>query len=285
MTLLGNLNDLLRIPIVFALMALMTAQAAAREPKAFPGKVSRWEGFVRHDFQVDGANALVVEPDQPLPGHPWAWRGEFFGAFANADVELLRRGWHLAYLGVSDQFGSPSAVARWEKLHDVLVREHGLAPKPALIGLSRGALYCMSWAAAHPDKTLLVYLDNGVCDFKSWPGGKPKGLGKGNGSPGDWVKLLRAFGFKDDRQAIEYNWNPVDNLAPLARAKIPILLVYGDSDTVVPAGENSDLVYQRYKVLGGLVERIVKPGQDHHPHGLADPRPIADFFDRVWRTR
>ena len=89
--------------------------ARADEPGPFPGPASRWEGFARHDFRVDGAEVIVVEPASPLPGRPWAWRGEFFGAFPNADVALLKQGWHLAYMGVPDQFGSPRAVARWEK--------------------------------------------------------------------------------------------------------------------------------------------------------------------------
>jgi pimeloyl-ACP methyl ester carboxylesterase len=233
---------------------------------------------------VDGRDVIVVEPEKPLPGRPWAWRGEFFGAFPNADVELVRRGWHLAYMSVPDLFGSPRAVAHWEKLYDVLVNRHQLSPKPGLIGLSRGALYCMAWAAAHPDRTLAVYLDNGVCDFKSWPGGKPKGLGAGLGSLEEWAKLLKAYDFKDDREAIASESNPVDRLKRPADAGIPILLVYGDEDRVVPHRENSEVVYEKYKALGGPVERIVKPGADHHPHGLADPQPIVDFFERAWRT-
>ena len=167
----------------------------------------------------------------------------------------------------------------------MLVKDHQLHPQAALIGLSRGALYCMAWAAAHPEKTLAVYLDNGVCDFKSWPGGKPKGLGTGPGSPSEWQNVLKAFDFKDDKEAIAYKLNPVDNLAPLAKAKVPILLVYGDSDKVVPHKENSEIVYDRYKALDAPVERIVKPGNDHHPHGLTDPKPIVDFFNRAWEAR
>ena len=262
------------------LVFILTAAAHATDPEPFPGALSRWNGFARHDFSVDGARVIVVEPEKPLPGRPWAWRGEFFGAFPNADVALLKRGWHLAYIGVPDLFGSPSSVARWEKFYDVLVKDHGLSPRPALIGLSRGALYCMAWAAAHPDRTLLVYLDNGVCDFKSWPGGKPKGLGTGVGSPEEWAKLLKAYGFKDDQEALAYKLTPVDNLKPLADAKVPILLVYGDADKTVPHRENSEVVYDRYKALGGPVARIVKPGQDHHPHGLTDPGPIVVFFEK-----
>ncbi len=100
------------------------------------------------------------------------------------------------------------------------------------------------------------------------------------GSPEEWAKLLRAYGFEDDQEAIAYRHNPVDNLAPLAEAKIPILLVYGDSDRVVPHSENSGVLYDRYQALGGPVERIVKPGQGHHPHGLGAPGPIVEFFEK-----
>lgn len=270
--------------ILATLVALVAANLAARAdaPKPFPGRASRWEGFVRHDFQVGGADVVVVEPPKPLPGRPWAWRGEFFGAFPNADIALVQAGWHLVYIGVPDQFGSPKAMARWQEFYDTLVTDYSLNAKPALIGLSRGALYCLAWAANHPDRTLLVYLDNGVCDYRSWPGGKAKGLGTGKGSPEEWGKLLKAFDFPDDKHAIASALNPIERLKPIAEAKVPILLVYGDSDQVVPHLENSQVVYERYKALGGPVERIVKPGQDHHPHGLNDPKPIVEFFTKVW---
>jgi len=49
--------------------------------------------------------------------------------------------------------------------------------------------------------------------------------------------------------------------------------------------ENSEVVHDRYKKLGGPVERIVKAGGDHHPHGLKEPRPIVDFLNRAWAER
>ena len=265
------------IPALLAVLSL-TALCRAADPQPFPGTPTKWTGFVRHDFKVDGTEAIVVVPDKPLPGRPWVWRGEFFGAFADADIALVKAGWHLAYLKTPDLFGSPKAIAKWETFHAAMVKDYGMHPKPGLIGLSRGGLYCMNWAAAHPDRTLAVYLDNAVCDFKSWPGGVPKKLGTGKGSEGEWKKLLAAYDFKSDADAVAYKLNPVDNLDPLAKAKVPLLLVYGDKDTVVPHVENSELVYDRYKALGGPVERVVKPGQDHHPHGLKDVAPVVKFF-------
>lgn len=271
----------MRVPIAIGLTLTLVAATAGAEPKPFAGKVSKWNGFNQFSFMVDGTNAIVVEPVKPLPGRPWAWRGEFFGAFPNADIELVKKGWHLAYISVPNLFGSPKAMAKWEKFHDYLVKEHQLHSKPALIGLSRGALYCMAWAATHPEKTLLVYLDNGVCDFKSWPGGKPKGLGTGQGSTAEWQNVLKAFDFQDDKEAIAWKKNPVDHLEPLAKAKIPLLLIYGDSDKVVPHLENSEIVYDRYQKLDAPVQRIVKKGFDHHPHGLTDPKPIVEFFEKA----
>ena len=266
-------------PSLTALAFLIgTCSLTAAEPKPFPGKAGDWNGFAKHDFPFNGTTATVVVPKKPLPGRPWAWRGEFFGAFADADKLLVQNGWHLAYLSVPDLFGSPKAVAAWEKFYAAMTDDYALHPKPGFIGLSRGGLYCMNWAAAHPDKTLAVYLDNAVCDFKSWPGGTFKKLGGSPGSPGEWEKMLKAYDFKNDAEAIAYKLNPVDNLAPLAKAKIPLLLVYGDKDRVVPHPENSEKVYDRYKALGGPVERIIKPGFDHHPHGLTDNAPVLKFF-------
>ncbi len=265
-------------------LAEAKARAAAIETEIrglaapFPGKKSQWEGFDRYDFAVDGKPAIVVVPKQALPGKPWAWRGEFFGAFPNADIALVGKGFHLAYLGVPNLFGSPDAVASWNAFYRELTAKYGLARKVALIGLSRGGLYCYNWAVANPEKVACIYADAAVCDFKSWPGGKPKGLGKGNGSAPEWENVLKAYHFKSDAEAIAYDKNPIDSLQPLADAGVPLLHVYGDADDVVPWNENTGVVAERYRKLGGSITLIPKAGIGHHPHGLADPSPIVDFI-------
>jgi pimeloyl-ACP methyl ester carboxylesterase len=88
--------------------------------------------------------------------------------------------------------------------------------------------------------------------------------------------VLKVYGLTEE-QALSYRMNPVDNLAPLAKAKIPLLHVCGDADDVVPLDENTRLVESRYKELGGEITVIIKPGVGHHPHSLKDPAPIVDF--------
>ena len=173
--------------------------------------------------------------------------------------------------------GCPDAVAHWNKCYAELTGKFGFAKKAALVGLSRGGLYCYNWAAANPDKVACIYGDAPVCDFKSWPGA----FGKGKRSEADWQRILQLYGFKNDDEAKAYAKNPVDNLAPLAAAKVPLLHVYGDADEVVPWDENTGVIAERYKKLGGSITLIAKPGVKHHPHGLEDSTPIVTF---IWEN-
>ncbi|WP_201743701.1 alpha/beta fold hydrolase [Roseiconus nitratireducens] len=263
---------------VCAVLAVSTAIVTAddRTPDTFPGKKSVWHGFQRYDFEVNGKAAVVVTPDQPAPGNPWVWHGEFFGHKPEPDIALLKRGFHVVYLSVPDMLGSPKAVEYWNGFYDELTGKYGLAKKAALVGLSRGGLYCYNWAIANPGNVACIYADAPVCDFKSWPGGR----GTGKGSPRDWELVLKEYGFHDDAEAIAYRKNPVDMLAPLARQRVPLLHVYGDSDEVVPWEENTGIVAERYRELGGSIELISKSGVGHHPHGLEDPTPIVEFIFR-----
>ena len=200
---------------------------------------------------------------------------EFPDAFTDRTgvPRLLEKGFHHLHIVVGNTHGCPAALKHFDALY-AAVTAQGLAKKGALIGISRGGLYAYNWAARNPDKVACIYGDAPVCDFKSWPGGK----GKGKGSPPDWSALIRNYGFKDEAEALAYRENPVDELAPLAKAGIPLIHVVGDADDVVPVAENTQVIEQRYKALGGAITVLHKPGVGHHPHGLDDPAPVVDFI-------
>jgi len=244
-------------------------------PTVFPGSKSDWQGYDKYDFKVDGRKCIVVAPRVAAPGRPWIWRARFFGHEPQVDTALLSKGFHLAYTDVAGLFGSPKAVAHWDAFHRYLTENFGFCEKVALEGMSRGGLIIYNWAAANPGKVACIYADAPVCDFKSWPGGK----GKGKGSGADWAKCLEAYGLTEP-QALRYKKNPIDNLAPLARAGVPLLHVCGDADGVVPLAENTQFLEQRYKKLGGSITTIIKEGVGHHPHSLEDPKPIVEFICR-----
>lgn len=262
------------------LMGVVWCAGVAYGEEVWPGTKGTWNGFVRHDFEFRGKPVLVIEPREVAEGKPWVWHGEFFGHKPVPDVALLGRGFHVVHIAFPDQFGSPAAVALWEELYRELTEKYGLGKKPALVGVSRGGLYCYNWAAANPEKVGCIYGDAPVCDVRSWPCGK----GKGDGNPAEVVKLKQVYGVTaegaaGDEELFAKALNPIDRLEPLARAKVPLLHVYGDADTGVPWDENTGVLAERYRTLGGEITLIAKPGVGH-VHGLEDSTPIIEFVVR-----
>ena len=145
---------------------------SASNAKASNVRMSEWHGYAREDFTLDGLECILVTPRDPLPGRPFAWRAEFFDAFAQCDLEMVRRGYHLAYIRLSDKYGCPWAVERMRMFHEYLTRERGLGAHPVLIGFSRGGLYAVNFALSCPERVGKLYLDAPVLDVLSWPGGR-----------------------------------------------------------------------------------------------------------------
>ena len=96
---------------------------------------------------------------------------------------------------------------------------------------SHGGLIAYGWAFRHPT---CVDRIAGMCpaiDFRTYPG-----LGN--------VITVPAPGLNYDltleelqRRATEFN--PIDNLAPLAKAGVKIMQLHGDADLLVPTGANA----------------------------------------------
>jgi pimeloyl-ACP methyl ester carboxylesterase len=120
------------------------------------------------------------------------------------------------------------------------------------MGHSHGGLLAYGWAFRHPE---CVERIAGICpatDFRSYPGisgvvnGSTKGLDYGLS-----VEEL-------DRRSAEFN--PIDNLAPLAKAGVKILHIHGDQDTLVSTSANSTELARRYRELGGDAEIVLISG-------------------------
>ena len=79
--------------------------------------------------------------------------------------------------------------------------------------------------------------------------------------------------------------NPVDRLAALAQAGVPLFAIHGDSDKVVPLEANSGLVKERYTALGGTMQLVVPPGQGHNMwQGFFQCRRTRRFRHRARET-
>ena len=110
----------------------------------------------------------------------------------------------------------------------------------------------LSWAFRNPNKVGAFVGIYPVCNIASWP-----------------LKQMKQATL-DDYQMTEAEilanltkLNPPENLQQLAKAKVPFFLLYGDNDKVVPHNENSLLIENTYKNLGGPVEVKVVPDAGH----------------------
>lgn len=242
----------------------------------FEGKSSKWKGFEKVSFEVDGREAFVVLPEEQADGNPWVWRARFFGWHSEMDVMLLEKGVTIGYIDVKNLYGSPKAVAHWDAFY-VFMQENGMAEKPALEGVSRGGLICFNWAKRNPDKVSCIYVEAPVCDIKSWPGGK---FG-GKGAPNDW-KNAQAVYELDEVGLMAWADNPIDNLEALAKAKVPVYTAIGLDDLVVPPKENILKLMERYIALGGPFAvypmTIGEQKLDGHHFPIEKPERIADFI-------
>lgn len=243
---------------------VMIKVSYASEPnKKISGEETNFHGFTQYSFEVGGIESLIVVPKKVAKGKPWIWRARFYGHQPQFDIAMLELGYHLAYITVSDLYGSPKAVSRWNSFYEYLTHNHGFAKKAVLEGMSRGGLIVYNWAIQNPEKVSAIYADAPVADFKSWPGINQK--------------IMSTYGLTRT-EAEKYQGNPIDNLKPLSVARVPIIHVVGDADKTVPVSENTAIIEQRYKALGGDIKVIHKKGIAHHPHSLKDPKPIVDFI-------
>lgn len=225
------------------------------------------QGFA---FNNGEDKCLIVKPHSEAKGRPWIIRARFWGHEPQTDIALLEQGFHVVYCDVTDLYGSPRAVERWNRLYKRM-RKCGFNHKVVLEGMSRGGLIVYNWAAKNPGKVACIYADAPVMDFKSWPLGK-------EGTETDKRQLLEAYGFRNIDEAMKWKQNPLDHARKLAKAGIPILHVVGDDDQVVPVKENTEVFEKRMKLLEAPITVIHKPRVGHHPHSLSNPAPIVRFI-------
>ena len=260
----------------------LAEQAIDLLPKpAFPGERRDFRGFDRYKFRTgDNVPVEVICPKEAAPGKPWLWRSLFWDAitrFNQADMQLVAEGYHIILVH-GDVAGHPRGNANINAAYDLLTKEYDFAKKCSMASMSRGTLSLFRWASTYPDRVESIYVDNGVCNVLSWPAGKvvPGNDSIASGAPDSWADFKKKFGYKTDAEALKTKESPIDQLQPLAKASVPILMVCGNQDKAVPYEENDAIMEQRYKALGGNITVIVE--NKGHSHGMKDPTPVLEFI-------
>ena len=186
----------------------------------------------------------VIVPKTVAPGKPWVFRADRIGRDAAAvDLALLARGFHIVAAPVTAQSGP--VREQWDAVYKLLT-DHGFSRKPVLEGAGTAAGEAYAWAIENPDKVSCIYGEN---------------------------PALHSLMSKTP---------PIDNLAPLARAGVPLIHVCGSLDPWLDG--QTRVVEKRYKELGGRITVIVKEGEGHYPLAPKDPKAVADLITREVTT-
>jgi dipeptidyl aminopeptidase/acylaminoacyl peptidase len=245
-----------------------TATAISKpKPVAAPGKLV----LPGENFTVEGRPAFVFLPSKVTKPQPWIFYAPTLAPYPDQaerwmHEQFLAAGIAVAGIDVGEAYGSPKSQRLFDALYREVTEKRGFAPKPCLFGRSRGGLWVSSWAIAHPDRVAGIIGIYPVFDFRTYPG-LAKAAPSYELTPAELEARLAEF-------------NPIARIDVLARAHVPVALIHGDIDQVVPLKENSAEFVRRYKEAGAesLVKLIVVKGQGHNFfEGFFHSQELVDF--------
>lgn len=192
----------------------------------------------------------------PYPDRHEKWMHERF----------LEAGIAVAGIDIGEAYGSPQGRELFDALYNELVERRGFGARPCLLGRSRGGLWVTNWACDHAERVAGIAGIYPVFDLRSYPG---------------LDKAAPAYQLTaDELESRLAEFNPIERVGVLAKAKIPVCIIHGDDDKVVPLERNSAEFVFRYRQAGAgdAVTLIVAEGQGHNVwEGFFRCRELIDF--------
>ena len=178
------------------------------------------------------------------------------------------------HIKVTEGNQNDEMIAKRLKYQKFLVKTLGLEEKCGLIGMSWGGFYSVRYASEHPECVKAMYLDAPLLDFSTLGGFKAKSW---KNYVKYWPTITADYVGADD---------PMQPVAParavkIAKAKIPVLCIYGGKDGVVPPEKNCLRFAEAYEKAGGHLKLWRDNLRGHHPHGLEpnEQQVFVNFFN------
>ena len=230
--------------------------------------------FKSKTFVFQDRQAYIVYPSCPANGK-LLLKTEYFTAFPHFEVAMLKKGYTLCFLSHPNRWAPDSETHITAEFVRYVAEELGFAPKCIPVGMSCGGLQALRLAQLHPELISVLYIDAPVVNILSLAG---LGASTCNDTSSFWKEIQDAHGVNRST-IVNFRKSPIDAMDKLIENNIPIIMLYGDADTVVLYGENGKVLEDYYRENGGDLKVICKPGCGHHPHSLEDPTPIIEFVE------
>jgi len=231
-----------------------------------------------------GTVGFVIRPKGPVhPERRWLWISNLFlavhwndegGVVHRFTVErALERGFHVVGVDVGASLGSPAGADLYDRFHKLVVEKYQLNQRACMLEQINGGLITLGFAFRHPDKVERILGIFPATDLRSWPGFE-RVTGDGRITP-------VGLSYDLDPEALWTRigeFNPIDNLEPLVKAKIPLYHIHGTADDLVPLAANSQELASRYRALGGQIELEIVQGGQHGGQEFYSSQAAAGFI-------
>lgn len=224
---------------------------------------ANFHGFEMDEFEYDSTKGIVVKPNKK-PNGMIAFKTEYWDAFPELEIELLKLGFHLIYVKNFTRLANKADCARKAKFVDYVSNKYGLDRKCVLVGMSCGGAQAVNFASYYPDYVSCLVIDAPVLNFLDFPG-------RYNKYEKIWKKEFTvAYPNVKRSDVFALEENPINNVPKLIEHRFPVIMLYGTEDTTVDYLVNGKLMEEAYEDHKELLTVIPRVCQGHHPHGLLD---------------
>ena len=210
-------------------------------------------------FKVGPWEAFIISPARAPAGEgiprPWVWYAPTLPGLPDREEKMMFEQWTeagitIAGIDVGESFGSPRGRAGFTALYKEMTEKRGYSQRPVFLARSRGGLMALNWAVENPGNVAAIAAIYPVSNLRSYPG-LVKASASYEMTPQELEAALGAH-------------NPIERLDPLAKARVPLFVIHGDVDTLVPLEDNSGILRARYEALGGPIRLVIPAGQGHN---------------------
>ncbi len=233
-----------------------------------------WNGFACEEFDFEGFKAYVVSPEPGTEVGKLVLKTLYWGAFPDIEINLLKNGYHLAYVARACRVPTKDECDRRARFVEYVSQKYKLNGKCVLVGMSFGGAQAMRFANYYPELVSCIYLDAPVLNYSAFPGK----MGDAYQEKVWETEFLYVYPGMKRYQLFNFDEHPINAVDTILEHKIPVLLVWGNQDTTVDYKEHGLLMEQAYEG-SDLIKVVCVENRGHHPHGkIGDNSEIVQYI-------